>query len=73
MVHLQWHFNKHGAEVGAQDVEQYVRKAEAFKQNLRGANSYPVYGEVPGVKRYVKNGKYIDLAPDGSIVSFGAR
>lgn len=44
-----------------------------LKQNLRGAKKYPVKGEVEGVIRYVKNGKYIDLAPDGTIVSFGRR
>jgi hypothetical protein len=70
---LQWHFEKHGSEVGAESAEQYLRKAEAFKQNLQGANSYPVDGVVPGVIRYVKNGKYIDLAPDGTVVSFGKR
>ena len=70
---LQWHFDKHKDEVGAEDVEQYVRKAEAFKQNLSGARSYPVDGAVSGTIRYVKNGRYIDLAPDGTIVSFGAR
>jgi hypothetical protein len=70
---LQWHFEKHGNEVGAESAEQYLRKVEAFKQNLRGANSYPVDGVVPGVIRYVKNGKYIDLAPDGTVVSFGKR
>jgi hypothetical protein len=27
---------------------------------------------ISGVKRFVKNGRYIDIAPDGSIISFGA-
>lgn len=30
-----------------------------------------VDGAVEGTIRYKKNGKYIDIAPDGSIVSFG--
>lgn len=42
-------------------------------QNLRGAKKYGVDGAVEGTTRYVKNGKYIDLAPDGTIVSFGKR
>ncbi|VEW10161.1 Protein of uncharacterised function (DUF1557) [Moraxella caviae] len=71
MASLQAHFNKHGAEVGAETIEQYLRKAEAFKQNLRGATKSPVAGETNGVIRYKKNGKYIDIAPDGSIISFG--
>jgi len=40
---------------------------------LRGAQSYKVDDAVEGVTRYVKNGKYIDIAPDGTIVSFGKR
>jgi RHS repeat-associated protein len=68
---LEYHFGKHGLEVGAKTIEQYLAKAEAFAQNLRGARSYIVEGATEGVKRYVKNGKYIDLAPGGQIVSFG--
>ncbi len=68
---LQKHFEKHGREVGAESVEQYLRKAEAFKQNLKGAKTSKVEGSVDGVIRYKKLGKYIDLAPDGTIVSFG--
>lgn len=68
---LQKHFEKHGKEVGAKTVEEYARKAESFKQNLRGATKHPVSGATVGVIRYKKNGKYIDIAPDGTIVSFG--
>jgi len=70
---LQDHFAKHGAEVGATDAAQYLRKAEAFALNLRGAQRSPIEGFTKGVVRYVKNGRYIDLAPDQRIVSFGAR
>jgi hypothetical protein len=70
---LQAHFQKHGAAVGARDAAQYLRKAEGFAQNLRGAERFPVDGFTEGVVRYVKNGRYIDLAADGRIVSFGAR
>jgi len=57
--------------VGAEDVAQYIRKAEGFAQNLRGATKSYVDGAVEGVIRYKKNGKYIDIAPDGTIISFG--
>jgi hypothetical protein len=70
---LQEHFAKHGAELGAKDVAHYPRKARAFAQNLRGAQSFPVEGATEGVVRYVKKGQYIDRAPDGRIISFGAR
>ncbi|OOM72228.1 hypothetical protein [Clostridium sp. BL-8] len=70
---LAYHFDKHASEVGATSVEQYMRKAEGFMQNLRGAKKYGVDGAVEGTIRYVKNGKYIDLAPDGTIISFGKR
>ncbi|WP_239470643.1 SitA5 family polymorphic toxin [Archangium violaceum] len=70
---LQAHFNKHGAEVDAKDVAQYLRKALEFAQRLRGAQKFPVEGATEGVIRYVKNGRYIDLASDGRILSFGSR
>jgi hypothetical protein len=52
----------HGAEVEA--------TTEAFRDNLKGAPSSPVEGTTDGVVRWRKNGRYIDLAPDGKIVSF---
>ena len=68
---LKHHFNKHGEEVGAKDIDQYVRKAEGFSQNLKGASkSYPDNG-TPGAIRYTKNGKYIIIGPDGKILSYG--
>ena len=68
---LEDHFDRHGTEVGADNAEQYLRKAESFKQNLRGSTKSNVDGIVEGVVMYKKNSKYIDLAPDGTIVSFG--
>ncbi|CAH1223271.1 hypothetical protein PAECIP111893_04943 [Paenibacillus plantiphilus] len=65
------HFKKHGSQVGAEDLTQYIRKAEGFAQNLRGATKSNADGAVEGVIRYKKNGKYIDIAPDGTIISFG--
>ena len=70
---LRKHFEKHVDEVNAKDMNQYLRKAEAFKMNLKKAKTHNVDGYVEGVIRYIKNGKYIDLAPDGSIISFGSR
>jgi hypothetical protein len=69
---LASHFDKHGAAVGADDAQQYLRKAQAFAQRLRGKGT-PVSGHTAGVRRYSKNGRYVDLAPDGTIISFGAR
>lgn len=68
---LQYHFDKHGAEVGARSPAEYARKAEAFSQNLRGATRTNVDGAVENVTRYSKSGKYIDIARDKTIVSFG--
>ncbi|EUJ24208.1 hypothetical protein [Listeria cornellensis] len=69
---LENHFKKHGTEVGAKDADQYLRKAEEFaKTAKKRSTKSPVKGAVDGVIRYKKDGKYIDLAPDGSIVSFG--
>lgn len=67
---MSQHFKKHGTEVGANDVEQYLRKAEEFSRNLRGARKAHVPGATPRVVRYYKNGKYIDMV-DGKIISFG--
>lgn len=64
---LEKHFKDHGAA----DKEQYLRKAKGFKQNLRGATKSPVSGGTEGVIRYKRLDKYIDLAPDGTIISFG--
>lgn len=70
---LEDHFARHGQEVGTDTVEQYLNKAENFSKNLKGARTKAIDGFTEGVTRYYKNGKYIDLAPDGSIISFGAQ
>jgi RHS repeat-associated protein len=70
---LEYHFDRHGDEVGAADIDSYLRKAEGFAQNLKGATKSRVDGATPGVTRYKKNGKYIDLDADGKIISFGAQ
>ena len=66
------HWSRHGDEVQAEDLDQYLKKALGFKQNLRRSQrSYPE-GNTKGVTRYTKNGRYIDIAPDGRIISFGS-
>lgn len=67
---IDYHFREHGKQVGAENIEQYLRKAVAFRQEKRGSGK-PVDGPTPGTKRYLKQGKYIDITPDGEIVSFG--
>lgn len=69
---IEYHFNEHGEEVGASDLRQYLRKAKEFARNLKRARKVGrVKGRTPGVIRYEKNGRYIDLAPNGDIISFG--
>ncbi len=69
---LDYHYDRHGDEVGATSRDQYLRKAEEFaKTAKKGSTKSRVDGAVEGTIRYKKNGKYIDIAPDGSIVSFG--
>jgi uncharacterized sporulation protein YeaH/YhbH (DUF444 family) len=70
---LRKHFEDHGREVGANDIDQYLRKAEGFAQNLKGATKSKVAGATQNVTRYKKNGNYIDLDADGNIISFGAQ
>ena len=67
------HFYKHGREVGADTVEQYLRKADGFFKNIRGAKRSPVTGATYGVDRFSKNGRYIDLTKDKKIISFGKK
>ncbi|MHC5215553.1 polymorphic toxin-type HINT domain-containing protein [Enterococcus sp. LJL128] len=66
------HFEKHGAEVKANSLEQYFNKAEDFSRKLKGARSKKIDYPTPNVVRYYKNGKYIDIhKPTGKIISFG--
>jgi filamentous hemagglutinin len=65
---IKYHFKRHGTEVGASNEWQYLRKAEAFNQNLRGARkSYLPDGRT----RYMKDGKYIIKDAEGKIISYG--
>ena len=67
------HFYKHGREVGADTVEQYLQKSKHFAQNIKNARRSPVSGATYGVTRYSKNGKYVDLTIDRKIISFGKK
>jgi RHS repeat-associated protein len=66
------HYERHKDEVGARDPIDYLNKAEEFKRTAKKrAKVTRVDGSTPGVKRYSKNGKYIDVEPGGGIISFG--
>ena len=65
---LDYHFAKHGFEVGAENLVQYMRKAAAFGSNLRGAQRTQLEN---GATRYLKNGYYIIKDQAGKILSFG--
>ncbi len=72
---LLYHFVKHGKEVKAKSPEQYLNKAQAFKQNLKNAKKIPSYDPQTGERnatRYEKNGKFIILDDEtNEILSFG--
>lgn len=56
---LNHHYGEHGQEVGAGDIDQYVRKADGFRQNLRGSQKARPTNGTHGAIRYTKNGKYL--------------
>lgn len=74
LASLRYHFTMHGAEVGAENIDQYLRQAMAFARGRRGRGR-PVRGETPGVKRWDKADlyitRYVDVTTAGEIVSFG--
>ena len=68
------HFAKHGAEVGAEDLLQYLRKADAFASNTKGARVIDRLAD-DGTIKYIKQGRdvvrYVIKDIEGKIVSFG--
>lgn len=50
---LKKHYNKHGEEVGANSIEQYLRKAEEFARNLKGSR------KVQNIKGFTEGGNEI--------------
>ncbi|MCQ2601215.1 MAG: hypothetical protein MJ184_07615 [Treponema sp.] len=72
---LLYHFDKHGKEVGAINIQQYLNKAKGFSQNLKNAKKIPSKNSLTGeynATRYEKNGKFIILDNETKdILSFG--
>ena len=71
-----YHFNKHGSEVGARTLQEYTKKATNFANTVlqKGIKGRYVSGATPNTFRYTFNGKYVDMAWDGVehiLVSFG--
>jgi hypothetical protein len=66
-----YHYRKHRSEVGAENEQQYLRKAIEFKRTKRGRGE-PIQGLTTGVRRWIKSRKYIDMNASSEIVSFGA-
>ncbi len=67
------HYDKHKEEVGAESPEQYLNKALAFNQQARKRRGQgrEVDGPTPDVREWKKSGRYIHVAANGEIVSFG--
>src|SRR5258708_2450205 len=65
---IKYHFMRHGKEVSANSVWQYLRKANAFTRNPRGAKVYILENDA---SRYVKKGYYVIKDRAGKILSFG--
>ena len=72
----QAHYDKHGTEVGARNLEDYMTKAKNFGNTVlnKKVKGVKVSGYTSGTYRYKYNGKYIDMAKSGGrhlVVSFG--
>lgn len=65
---IKYHFARHGSEVAAENVWQYLRKTAAFTENLRGARTSEIS---VGVVRYMKSGYYVIRDGAGKCLSFG--
>lgn len=65
---LEYHFKKHGPNLGSVDAAHYARQAEGFAQNLSRASRAFLEG---GAVRYTKNGKFLIVNSRGEILSFG--
>lgn len=65
---IRYHFDKHGANVAAVNVWQYLRKAYELRRNLRGARRTDLE---EGKVRYTKNERFLILDVQGKIISFG--
>ena len=65
---IRYHFARHGKNVSANNIWQYLRKAEHFSQNLRGARKSQLSDEKI---RYMKKGVFVIKDLQNKIVSFG--
>lgn len=71
VANLAKHADRHMNDVGADTLLQYARKAAGhLHQATKRALKQSVSGKTPGVMRYRKAGRGMDLAPDGRIISF---
>ena len=72
---LVYHYYNHKDEVGAENLQKYLRQAKAFQNKLKGASRERKNGKI----RYIKKDtfgppRYIDINPyNGKILSFGNR
>ena len=73
LASAQYHFGEHGKEVNAIDLDQYVRQALAFREEAKKRNGAgkAVLGKTPGLRCWKKLGRFIHLAPNNEIASFG--
>ena len=76
---INYHFGRHGAEVGAKNASQYLHKAIQVARDVVKNNIAPiraVTGTTSNVYRYIVGDYYIHMAIEGAkiiIVSFGLR
>ncbi|MDR0491531.1 MAG: hypothetical protein LBH28_09850, partial [Oscillospiraceae bacterium] len=58
-----YHYERHGYEVNAKDFNDYLRKADAFKDTVlqRGTRGTCAPGFTDNVYRFSFNGRYIDM------------
>lgn len=71
---INYHYNKHGRELGMSSVYSYCVAANSWRNNVTSADRVGyVSGTTPNVYRFKKSGLYIDLQGGlgGKIVSFG--
>jgi hypothetical protein len=65
---IRYHFARHGVEVSAKNVWEYLKKSESFSKNLRKSRKSKLEN---GCIRYMKKGFYVIKEIDGKILSFG--
>lgn len=66
---IRYHFRRHGHELGAAHVWQYLRQAHSLRWNLRGARRTELGA---GKIHYTKRHRFLILDAQGRIISYGA-